>query len=212
MNITGWPVENSSAFVQKGTKTIMEKKRKSDWILALKMLGNMAIATLISMVVMFVALPVLDKTYGLVLAQIVIALIFIGMIYTPLWYEGDKDRNLVQYDHMKADPLRGLRSGILLMIPFALSNIFLIMAKCGVFFSHAYWALYKIINTYIWPLSNILAPGDQGTPYVIAPDVPWHVIVICACCMLMIPLVSTLAYQFGFHRISLSKKLVYRKK
>ena len=44
MNITGWPVENSSAFVQKGTKTIMEKKRKSDWILALKMLGNMAIA------------------------------------------------------------------------------------------------------------------------------------------------------------------------
>ncbi len=179
--------------------------RKSDFRLALSTFGTILISILISFVVVFVTAPVLDKVWGCVVAEIAILFIFLSMMYSPLWYEGDRDKNLVQFGHIKEDKLRGLRVGLLLMIPFLLSNILMVMAKCEVFISSAYWAVYKIINIYVWPLSNLLAPQIFD-----APDVPWSTIGICASIMLIIPLTTTVAYLLGYYRVSVSSKLIYK--
>ena len=126
--------------------------------------------------------------------------------FNDLWNRGEKDRNQADFGHMKADPLRGLRIGLLASVPAFLSYLLLIAARFGLLSAH-YMSVYRVIHIPVifwirWFVPTAFTAADLSVGQLLAllPG------------LLPVPLVCTLAYWVGFKRVPVIDKLVYRKK
>ena len=141
------------------------------------------------------------------LLQAVMALILLCTLpFSDLWTRGDKDRNLVDFGHMKADPLRGLRIGLLASVPAGVSYLLLVLARCGLLPAH-YMSVYRVMHIPVifwirWFVPTAFTAADLSVGQLLAllPG------------LLPIPLVCALAYWIGYKRLPIVEKLMYRKK
>ncbi len=171
---------------------------------ALSTIVNVLSGMLIGALLIF-TLGISDSKVLKVVAQVLAVLCYLAMIYVGAWSDGDRDRNLVNFKRIKKDMLKGLKFGLLAMIPFMLLTILLIVAM---FIGNDTTALvlrstFRVLNFNILLLVNSFMSPDEVT---------WKGILLVNCFYLVIPLTSLVGYILGYKRVSVITRLVYQKK
>lgn len=178
----------------------MQKKRSLP-----KMLWEIVKVQFYSLIVcsilMFSATFLLEYTLGIVFLQVLNLIISAGIVYATFWFEGDREKNFVQFGRMEPDLFWGLKVGLVgMLIPMA-TMILLIAAKAINLPDLIVY--YKLLNPQIGMLVNLfvktLDPSEIGVLDLI----------LTAVLYLYIPIASTVGYLLGYHRISISEKLIY---
>ncbi len=134
------------------------------------------------------------------IVQILTLMLLIGMLYPTLWDKGYKDRNMVLTGNRQADILKGLKIGLVAIIPSVLSIPVFALIKS---FSAA---LYKLLNPSYYYLFDILTRGTNKFCEIAV----WKFIVM-AIIFLLVPAISFLGYYLGFKDFSIGEKLTYKK-
>ena len=141
-----------------------ENQRKSPFYKLVT--GNLSIqiiVTLLAVILYAVLMNFLqERTSALIVSAIFIPMYSI-MIYTFAWGNAERERNMVLYGHMEEDLNRGLRSGILAVVPILLfSLIVIILAYAG--------AGANVIGVYRMctaPFLVFVNPMIEYTPFLI---------------------------------------------
>lgn len=127
-----------------------------------------------------------------------------GILYTTLWYYGDREKNFVQFGRMQEDLNWGLKVGLVGMLFPMATSILLILAK--ILNIPDLVLFYKLINPQINILINLFVPTVDTNSFGFLQ------IFLTMLLYLYVPLFCALGYRLGYARISLSEKLVYMKK
>lgn len=159
---------------------------------------------IICSIVVFSLSFILDKTWGKVLIQVICLVISCGMFYSTMWYEGDREKNFVQFGRMEEDIHWGLKAGLAgMLVPLA-TMLLLVFAK--VLNMPDLIVYYKLINPQINMLINMFIPTVDPASFGGVE------LALTALLYLYIPIICAVGYQLGYRRISVSEKLVYDKK
>ncbi len=134
--------------------------------------------------------------------QLLALAIVTSFIYPKLWQMGCRDSNLVRFKHKEPDNLRGLKIGLLSVIPNVLTNIVLI-----IFAGKLSIGMYALLNANIYSL----LVGIGGFTGNIKDLAIWQIILMLMC-HIFVPLVAYISYLLGYKDISLFEKAVYKKK
>ncbi len=129
--------------------------------------------------------------------------ILFGMVYSILWKRGDRDNNLAAFEHIRPDPLRGLKIGGLAVIPSALLYLLLFISKFSSLIP-GMLGIFRIFNYYMFPIVD-LAFGNATVP----ADISLGGFAILLLTLLPIPLIAALGYYCGYKEISVKDKLIY---
>ncbi len=147
------------------------------------------------------------------LAMNLIALVLQGglfyiIVYSRLWELGDKNGNAVQFGHMAADPLRGLKIGLLASVPSFLSYVVLLADKLIGVWPHTA-SVYRICQLGLYPIVVwSMGPNVQ----LAAADIPLGGILCAGLPVLFVPLVAALSYYLGYRHIVIWEKVVFARK
>lgn len=137
----------------------------------------------------------------------VLLLIILGVFpYHILWEFGNRDDTNVRYRGQRPDAWRGMKIGLLAMIPSALSWLLLVASKYIPLLS-GYLALYRLTAFPYLPYTNWLL-GDAA----VAADVTLWRILLLAPLMLVVPLVCMFAYRLGGRQFSITEFLTFSRK
>lgn len=140
------------------------------------------------------------NTYGSIL-QVLTLMFLTGLVYPTLWDMGYKDRNMVLTGHAKEDILKGLKIGLVAVIPSVLSIPLFALIKSFPA------ALYKLINSSYYYFFELLTRNtDKFCELAV-----WKFVVM-AIVFLLVPAISFLGYYLGFKDISIAEKITYKKK
>lgn len=142
----------------------------------------------------------LDSTFLKVVAQIISITMFVGIIYATAWNEGDKDKNLVGFGRIKEDKLKGVKLGLVVMIPYMLSGILLLLGLLGV--TTDLQAIYRIIHFQILVILNELMDAAKSS---------WNGLIFGTLYYLIVPIASGVGYYLGYKRIAVLNKIMYGK-
>ncbi len=184
-------------------------KKKSMLRLVLGSYGNMALATVLCLIVTVsvAVFPIPKLLLGLLMLLLVLPL-YTALLYSPVWTEGDRNRNMVQFGHLEKDIYRGVKIGAFLIIPYAIEDVFLTLSWAKVIPN--IFPIYKLLNAHIWPILEWVNPLGDGI--VNASDMSLIGLIICWLLALYPMLVTTVAYILGYKGISISEKLIYKNK
>lgn len=181
----------------------MEKKRSMP-----KMFWEMAKATFFSLIIcsiiIFSLAFLLDKTWGKIILQFLCTVVSGGILYSTMWYYGDREKNFVQFGRMNEDLNWGLKVGLVGMLFPMLTEVLLILAK--ILSIPDLVIYYKLLNPQINILLNLFIPSVDTDSFGILQ------IVLTFLLYLYVPFFCAVGYRLGYARISISEKLVYRKK
>lgn len=181
----------------------MQRKRSMP-----KMVWEVTKAAIYSLIVcsilVFSVSFLLDKTWGKILIQVLCLIINGGLLYSTMWYEGDREKNFVQFGRMEEDLFWGLKVGLVgMLVPMA-TMLLLVFAK--IMHMADLVVYYKLINPQINMLINLIIPSidpnSLGIPQLL----------LTAALYLYIPFFCGVGYLLGYRRFSISEKLVYAKK
>lgn len=180
-------------------------KRKSILRLAVKIFLDSVIATVMGFITTIsISLVFKTSTFGYVISQIFTIILLFAFFYNPMWLEGDKDKNLVNFKRIEEDKYRGFKVGLIAIIPSLLLSILLILSKIGAFYNIL--LPYKLINSSYFGLNSLIFSNVFKVT-----DINWVSIIISALLPILTPLVCGLAYIFGYNRIMMIEKVVYKK-
>ncbi len=177
--------------------------RKSNLRHALSLMLSILLSDVVSIIVFFSLAGVLNNTLGFVLIQVVNLLVLIGLIYLPLWTVGEKDINYVRTGKIPYDKYSGLKIGLIAMIAFYLPYVLLIVGK--ILENQVLVAAFRIITAPFFGFMQLILPVE-------VQNIQWWQIVLTFVLPLVVPAVTSAAYYLGYRRISLTGKLVYKKK
>ena len=145
---------------------------------------------------------------GNIVALVFEVCIFVSVIHGDVWLQGDRDRNSVNFGHMKEDRLRGLKLGLLASIPAAVSYILLVVEKLTGFFS-LYTLIYRVGHISFYPVLVWAFGADIS---VTTAQISWGGIALAVIPVLVLPVVTMISYLLGYAQISLGERLVYENK
>lgn len=129
-------------------------------------------------------------------------------VYNDMWKLGYKDENLVRIGAKPEDKFKGLKIGLLTMIPsFILLTVLAIGSQT--FAKDVSIATYAFVNPHLYDAIILLTPTSNGG--IFSDLNVWHYIVNYAL-LFIIPLISFAAYIIGYKSIIVSEKLLYKKK
>lgn len=184
----------------------MNKKNKyAVWRVALSTFGTSIVAIVFSSLLTLSLGGVSENFFWTLLMQLLSLLIYISMIYSPSWYCGDHDSNSVHFGRMEKDLNKGIKIGLLTMIPYALTPILLVLSKLCVFGELDLGFVYRILNVHLLYAINWLLPPDK-----LIAELPWSAIIGVWLYHLIIPAACAAAYRLGFMHISISERLIFK--
>jgi len=161
-------------------------------------------SVIICSIIVFSLSFLLDKTWGKIVIQFLNMLVSGGILYSTLWYYGDREKNFVQFGRMGEDLNWGLKVGLVGMLFPMATAILLIFAK--ILSLPDLVILYKLINPQISILINLFIPTVDTNSFGFLQ------IILTMLLYLYVPLFCAIGYRLGYARISVSEKLVYIKK
>lgn len=142
-----------------------------------------------------------DKEKGCyVLAQILCIGILVIFIYPRLWERGYKDRNLAQTGNIVGDPLKGLKVGLISIIPWV--ALLLALSRIKGFAV----SLLMFLSPIFYPIFSLMTKGS-----IYLSQVGVLTFVGMAALWLLIPAASATGYALGFKDFSIAEKLTYKK-
>lgn len=136
-----------------------------------------------------------------VLTGIFCTILLICFIYPKFWEMGTKDSNLVHFKHKKEDKLKGLKAGLIAIIP---SLIVLIIFAFVL--PNTQTALYKFLNCSVFAFAELIIGSSQTFK-----DINILQFLGLALLKALIPLTAYAAYLLGYKNISLGEKFIYKK-
>lgn len=138
---------------------------------------------------------------------LLLCLALLGLFpYNQLWQLGNKDENRVRYQHSKADPLRGLKIGLLTMVPAMLLYVGLIVAQFTKY-SKVFLVIYRFLNVPFWSYFGWVLGMDITA--VEALSVGQHIALFLP--VLFVPAICYVAYTLGFKQFSIGERMTYKK-
>lgn len=142
--------------------------------------------------------------YGL--TQVMCLILLITFIHATVWEMGIKDNNMVRIGHKKEDKLKGVKIGLISIIPFVIFWIVLVILKNGAWkgmplsiINLTSSQFYSFIQFIIGNSKNL---GDLSVLKLLG----------ILGLQLIIPLISGISYYLGYKDISIGEKLMYKKK
>ncbi len=134
--------------------------------------------------------------------------LYIMLLHSLFWTEGDRNRNMVGFGHIKEDRAKGFKVGLFLTLPYLLENVMLTLSRTKVI-PDFYW-LYKLLNAHIWPILNFFLPPESKV--IGATSLSIGGLIVCWLFTLYPLVIATASYILGYHGISVVQKLVYKNK
>ena len=184
-------------------------KQKSILRLVLGSYGNMALGAVLCLIVaVSVAVFPIPKLLLNLLTLLLVVPLYTALLYSPIWTEGDRNRNMVQFGHLEKDLYRGVRVGVFLCIPYVIEDVLLTLSWAKVIPN--IFPIYKILNAHVWPILDWVNPLGDGL--INAADMSLAGLIVCWLLALYPAVVSTVAYILGYRGISVSEKLIYKNK
>lgn len=146
------------------------------------------------------------NTVFLTVTQIICLILLAGMIYPSLWQRGTRDSNLVHFKHQPEDKLKGLKCGMVAIIPSLLLLTVLTVAKSAKTISAFPVALLNMAcaSTYSF---NTLICGDA----VAIGDLSLLKMLLYILLQFLVPVIAYGAYLLGYKNISIGEKIMYKK-
>lgn len=175
---------------------------KSPLKLARSMISVVILALFLCFLTVTTLIMLIDNIYGALFIQFVCAVLFMFFLYCPVWVDADKDRNMANHGKIIFDKFKGIKAGLIIAIPFVILNLLLVLSWLKIIPN--FFALYKVINSFFWPLLHILAPNTGSVESLNLFD-----IIIINLLPLYIPIVTSIGYYCGYKNISLKNKIVY---
>ena len=179
-------------------------KEKSIVRLVFSTYGNMLLAGILCLIVTFSIATFISQPLLNIIDMIFVVPLYIMLLYMPIWTEGDRNRNMVQFGHLEKDMTKGLKIGLFLPLPYFIWNLLLTLSKAGIIFD--FLPLYKILNAHVWPFVNWLAPTTS------VANVSIGALIGCWLLSFYPLVVVTVAYILGYKAFSVSEKLIYKNK
>ena len=136
-----------------------------------------------------------------VLTGLFCTVLLICFIYPKFWEMGTKDSNLVHFKHKKEDKLKGLKAGLIAIIPS-----FIVLVVFTFVLPNTQTALYKFLNCGVFTFAELII-GSAVT----FKDINILQFLGLALLKAFIPLSAYAAYLLGYKNISLSEKFIYKK-
>lgn len=142
--------------------------------------------------------------YGL--TQVMCIILLITFVHTTVWAKGIRDNNLVKTGHKKEDVFKGLKYGLISIIPYSVFWILVIISKNGGL-KEMNLSLVNLTSAQFYTLIQLIIGkakvlGDMNYIQLIGV---WGL-------QLIIPLISGISYYLGYKDISIGEKMVYKKK
>lgn len=177
--------------------------RKSNLRHGLSLMLSILFADILSIFVFISFASLLPNAFGTVLVQILNLLILISIVYLPVWTVAEKDINYVLTGKIAYDRYSGLKIGLIGMTVLYLPYILLFLGKATN--NQFLYAIFQIASSPFYGFIRILLPNT-------IENVNWVPMIVTLIYPLIIPLITSIAYYLGYKRISLTGKLVYKKK
>lgn len=137
----------------------------------------------------------------LTVSGIFCTILLVSFIYPKFWQMGTKDSNLVHFKHKKADKFKGLKCGIIAIIPGLILLIVMTFVT-----PNAQTALYKFLNCSVYTFAELIIGSD-----LTFKEIGILQFLGLALLKALIPLTAYAAYLLGYKNISLSEKFIYKK-
>lgn len=137
----------------------------------------------------------------LTVSAIFCLILTVSFVYPKFWQMGTKDSNLVHFKHKNEDKLKGLKCGILAVIP----GILLLIAFAFII-PNTQTALYKFLNCNSYTFIHLIL-GSAKT----FKDLSILQILGLLLLKAIVPLTAYVAYLLGYKNISLGEKFIYKK-
>ncbi|MBR6790281.1 MAG: hypothetical protein IKM31_05365 [Oscillospiraceae bacterium] len=209
----------------------MEKQEKKPLIKLHNSIREISLHVWRTLLLCGVACAVIVMATSSMMTQNRVALLVIGLvcviftgivIYANTWAYGDRDANFVQFGRTKRDVFKGLKVGLIAIIPSLLMNIPVALSKLEII-PFDFMPCYRVLMAPLWPLINFIHPyGAVPHPAVEATElteamaateaITWGQLGIMALLPLIFVGFCWAGYELGYHRISLGFKLMYEDK
>ena len=201
--------------------------KNETWRLALQTFINLVICTVISVIIVVSLSSLMGSVWGKLVVEAVCLIITLPIIYGYMWGQGDRDANFVQFGRMQPDMWKGLRAGLLAIIPTVLTCIPLALSMMRVL-GFDFMPFYRLINAPMWGFINLIKPLGGAIPHAATEEIPatdttpaieampatdglsWGAFVLIALLPLLYVICTTVGYYMGTRRISVLSKLVYK--
>lgn len=123
--------------------------------------------------------------------------------YTYMWGLGHSDRNFENFGHGKRDNLKGLKLGLVVLIPNIVLGILFILSKFSLFYNIT--VAFKIANVEVMPLMNLI----ESSLYM--PDISYLELIGMFMITLMPAVLCEIYYLLGKCDFKPMQKLMYKK-
>ncbi len=180
-------------------------QRKPIYKLMLKGLGYVILGSVMcTILTLMIGMFFIKYILGIIVLQALCFGILGSMLYQMMWQEGDRDRNMVGRGLYPSDWGRGIKVGLVAMLPYYVYNVILTLSFCGVIGNTL--VFFKLASGAFWPLIHLSAKTASLS------DVSIIDLILFYLYPLFIPLICQVAYRLGFHGISIKEKLIFKNK
>ena len=180
-------------------------EKGSPFRLGLSVFGRIVLAGVLCIILSISVMSMINGRIGQLIALLFNVILYCSLVYSFVWSVGDRDNNLVRYQHQKLDLLKGLKAGLIASVPAFLLSAALILMKAGVV-PETVLPLYRFLNAPYLPFFLIAMPSSQTVA-----ELGWSGITISALTPLLLPVVSMAGYYLGFCRLSVMESVMYKK-
>ena len=146
------------------------------------------------------------KIFTDTLGQLIGGVVTIGFIYSSLYKLGDSDANADAFGHRALDKIRGLKIGLMMVVPSVVAWLILVVAKAGVI-SGKWYSLFRFMSYQSFTLINAIF----GQATASADAISWPQLYLGLIIVAIPPVIAQICYMLGYKRISFSNKLLYKK-
>lgn len=170
---------------------------------------NLFLATIYSMILCG-AIKFLfeDKWWSLLLMGVVCLILDGGMVYQFMWRQGDKEANYIQFGRIPKTPYKGLKVGLLAMIPYGIMDVILALSIAQIL-PFDFLRTFRILNAPLYGFMK-LVHWNLGWATATAPGLSWGEFVVLALMPLIYVVFCAVGYELGLRHISIKEKLVYK--
>ncbi len=146
------------------------------------------------------------KVFTDVLGQVIGGVVTVAFINSLLYKTGDRDANLVAFGHKQQDKIRGLKIGLLMIIPSFAAWLIAVVAKLGVIGSNWY-SLFRFMSYQTFMLVNAIF----GYKTASTDGISWVQLFLGLTIIVIPPIIAQISYTLGYKRIALPSNLFYKK-
>lgn len=163
------------------------------------------VKTLALFIIFSVLTSSVDVPYWLYwVLSIVIIVLWVYFDYSDIYKLAMRDQNLVKYNYLEYDPMRGLKTGLLAQIP----GLVCVLLMCVLSYGSATWSeLFQVLWLVFYsPFMVVIGAIQTALPGASV----WAIAPFYLIPMLFQPFIGYLAYKNGYNDIGILYKLIYK--